>query len=47
MKSDDSSRLMLLVTSATVVLAGTVVAIVIEGVLVYVVWHLWHRIVHS
>jgi hypothetical protein len=47
MKADDASPLMLLVTSVSVVLAGTVVAIVIEGLLSYLIWSLWHRIVHS
>ncbi len=47
MKADDSSPVMLLVTSVSVVLAGTVVAIVMEGLLSYLIWSLWHRIPHS
>lgn len=47
MKVDDSSPLILLVTSVSLVIAGTVIAIVIEGFLVYITWDLWHRIAHS
>ncbi len=41
MKANDSSPLMLLVASVSVVLAGTVVAIVMEGFLIYIIWNLW------
>jgi hypothetical protein len=46
-KADGRSSLLLLVMSISVVLAGTVAAAVLEGLIGYFIWALWHRIAHS
>lgn len=46
-RNDDRSPVLLVVVSASVVLAGTLAAIVLEGFLGYFIQSLWHRIAHS